>query len=373
MPQDMQNDTHDFDLKFDIQPNPSPLSDEQRAEILRAPGFGTKFTDHMAVVKYSEDKGWHDAKITAYAALALDPATSVLHYAQEIFEGMKAYRTPGGGASLFRPIENARRFQKSADRMAMPILPENIFIESVKQLVDIDKDWIPDIEGGSLYLRPFMFASEVFLGVRPSKEYLYIVIASPAGGYFKSGSPAINIYVSQDYSRAAKGGTGAAKCGGNYAASLSAQAEAIKYGCDQVVFLDAAEKKWVEELGGMNLFFLFEDKKVITPPLSGTILPGITRDSIITLLRDKGYNVSESPYSITQWRDDAQNGTLREVFACGTAAVVTSVGKICSKDGDFSIGNGGPGALTAELRDQITHIQRGTGDDPYGWSMPLGG
>ena len=357
-------------MKFDIQPNITPVSTQDRQDILRDPGFGTVFTDHMALIKYSEDKGWHDAQITARAPISLDPATSVLHYAQEIFEGMKAYRT-NDGAALFRPDENARRFQKSAKRMAMPLLPEDMFVESVKQLVKIDQDWIPDIDGGSLYLRPFMFASEVFLGVRPAKEYLYMVIASPAGGYFKSGSPAISIWVSEDYSRAANGGTGAAKCGGNYAASLSAQAEAIENGCDQVVFLDAAERKWVEELGGMNLFFLFDDKTVITPPLSGTILPGITRHSIITLLRDKGYDVKEQPYSIDQWRNDANDGTLKEVFACGTAAVVTSVGQICSRDGNFTVGNGGPGELTAELRDQITNIQRCTGPDPHGWAVKL--
>lgn len=359
------------DIIFNIHPNQTPIAPSEREEALRDPGFGTLFSDHMAIVKYSEDKGWHDAKITARAPIALDPATSVLHYAQEIFEGMKAYKTPDGKASLFRPEENARRFQRSAKRMAMPELPEEIFLESVKQLVAIDKDWIPSIEGGSLYLRPFMFASEVFLGVRPSKEYLFIVIASPAGGYFKSGAPAISIWVTEEYSRAAKGGTGAAKCGGNYASSLPAQAQAIANGCDQVVFLDAAENKWVEELGGMNLFFLFDDNKVITPPLTGTILPGITRDSIITLLRDRDYDVQESPYSIDQWREDAQNGTLKEVFACGTAAVVTSVGKICSVSGEFSIGNGGPGDLAATLRQEITQIQRCTGNDPYGWGVKL--
>lgn len=359
------------DIKFDIQPNQTPISQSDREEALRDPGFGTIFSDHMVIIKYSEEKGWHDAQITARGPIAVDPATSVLHYAQEIFEGMKAYKTPNGNPSLFRPDQNARRFQQSARRMAMPELPQEIFLESVKRLVAIDKDWIPSIDGGSLYLRPFMFASEVFLGVRPSKEYLFMVIASPAGGYFKSGSPAITIWVSDEYSRAAKGGTGAAKCGGNYASSLTAQAQAIANGCDQVVFLDAAENKWVEELGGMNLFFLFDDNSVITPPLTGTILPGITRESIITLLRDSGYDVKESPYSIDQWREDAQNGILKEVFACGTAAVVTSVGKICSKSGEFSIGNGGPGALAATLRQQITQIQRCNGPDPYGWGVEL--
>ena len=367
MPKDMKMN----DIKFDIQPSQSPTPQSERDAALRDPGFGTLFSDHMAIVKYSDDKGWYDAQITARAPISLDPAASVLHYAQEIFEGMKAYKTPNDGVSLFRPDENARRFQRSAKRMAMPELPEEIFLESVKQLVAIDKDWIPSIEGGSLYLRPFMFASEVFLGVRPSKEYLYMVIASPAGGYFKSGAPAITIWATEEYSRAAKGGTGAAKCGGNYASSLPAQAEAIANGCDQVVFLDAAENKWVEELGGMNLFFLFDDNSVITPPLSGTILPGITRDSIITLLRDHGHDVREEAYSIDQWRKDAQNGKLKEVFACGTAAVVTSVGKVCSKSGEFSIGNGGPGDLAATLRDQITQIQRCSGTDSYCWGVKL--
>ncbi len=358
-------------MKFDIQPNTSPVPQSERDIILQDPGFGTVFSDHMVVIKYSDDKGWYDAKVTARAPILLDPAASVLHYAQEIFEGMKAYKTPDNKVSLFRPEENARRFQKSAKRMAMPELPENIFLESVKQLVTIDKDWVPSIEGGSLYLRPFMFASEVFLGVRPSKEYLYMVIASPAGGYFKSGTPAITIWATEEYSRAAKGGTGAAKCGGNYASSLSAQAEAIEHGCDQVVFLDAAEGKWVEELGGMNLFFLFDDKNIVTPPLAGTILPGITRDTIITLLHDRGYDVKETPYSIDQWREDAISGKLKEVFACGTAAVVTSVGKVCSKAGEFSMGNGGPGDVAASLRDQITQIQCCIGEDPYGWGMKL--
>jgi len=356
---------------FDITPNASPIPDNERSTLIADPGFGTLFTDHMAIVKYSEDNGWYDAKITARNPISLDPATSVLHYAQEIFEGMKAYKTPDNEVTLFRPDENARRFQQSARRMAMPELPADIFIESVKELVEIDKKWIPDIEGGSLYLRPFMFASEVFLGVRPSKEYLYMVIASPAGGYFKSGAPAIRIWVSEDYSRAAIGGTGDAKCGGNYAASLSAQAQAIENRCDQVVFLDAAERKWVEELGGMNLFFLFDNKKVITPSLTGTILSGITRASIIQLLQDRGYEIQETRYSIDQWRDDANSGALKEVFACGTAAVITSVGTILSKTDEFSIGNGDPGILTEELRTQLTAIQRGTGHDPYGWSIKL--
>ncbi|MFC4290865.1 branched-chain amino acid aminotransferase [Sphingorhabdus arenilitoris] len=354
-------------MNFSINPSANPLPADKRQEILSNPGFGTNFTDHMAMVKYTAGTGWHDAHITARAPITIDPATAVLHYAQEIFEGMKAYKLADGTMALFRPDANAARFNRSARRLAMPELPEEIFLESIRKLVDIDRDWFPDVEGGSIYLRPFMFASEAFLGVRPSNEYLYMVIASPAGGYFKSGAPAIKIWVSQHYSRAAPGGTGAAKCGGNYAASLIAQQEASAHGCDQVVFLDAAEHKWVEELGGMNLFFLLEGGHMITPPTSGTILEGITRKSIIQLARDQGLIVEEKPYSISEWRDDAQSGKLVECFACGTAAVVTPVGTVASEEGEFTIGAGGPGQITQQLRRQLVNIQRGLAEDRYGW------
>ena len=260
-------------LEFITGKTDAPVSADERAKLLENPGFGNLFTDHMVIIRYTEGQGWHDARIQKREPIAMDPASSVLHYAQEIFEGMKAYRLEDGSTALFRPEENARRFQTSARRMAMPILPEDVFLHAVESLVEIDRDWFPTVDGGSLYLRPFMFASEVFLGVRPAKEYLFMVIASPAGGYFKSGATSVTIWVSEDYSRAAPGGTGAAKCGGNYAASLAAQAEAIEQGCDQVVFLDAAEHRWVEELGGMNLFFVMDDGRLITPPLGGTILP----------------------------------------------------------------------------------------------------
>ena len=240
--------------RFAIEKTDQPTPDDKRLKLLENPGFGNLFTDHMAIIKWTEGQGWHDARIQKREPLPMDPASSVLHYAQEIFEGMKAYRLADGGTALFRPEENARRFQASARRMAMPELPVETFMESIEKLVDIDREWFPSLEGGSLYLRPFMFASEVFLGVRPAKEYLYLVIASPAGNYFQKGASAVTIWVSEDYSRAAPGGTGAAKCGGNYAASLVAQAEAIERDCDQVVFLDAAEHKWVEELGGMTCF-----------------------------------------------------------------------------------------------------------------------
>ncbi len=353
-------------LSFEFEANPNPVDAGDRARMLENPGFGKLFTDHMAMVRWSDDKGWHDPKVIARGPLLLDPATAVLHYAQEIFEGLKAYRLDDGAMALFRPRENARRFRESAQRLAMPQLPDELFVGSIEALIAADRDWFPSLDGGSLYLRPFMFASEVFLGVKPASEYLYLVIASPAGNYFKGGAPAISIWVSDHYSRAAPGGTGAAKCGGNYAASLVAQAEAIEQGCDQVVFLDAAERRWIEELGGMNLFFVFDDGSIVTPSL-GTILPGITRDSILTLAREQGIAVREAPYAIDQWEADAKSGKLVETFACGTAAVVTPVGKVKSRHGEFVIGSGGPGQVTSALKARLTAIQRGQADDPHGW------
>lgn len=352
---------------FPFEANPNPVDPARRAELLADPGFGRVFTDHMATIRYTEGKGWHDAKIGPRGPLTLDPATAVLHYAQEIFEGLKAYRLADGSMALFRPEQNARRFQRSAKRLAMPELPEELFLQSCRQLTQVDKAWFPPVEGGSIYLRPFMIASEVFLGVKPSAEYLYMVIASAAGNYFKSGAPAISIWVSEHYTRAAPGGTGAAKCGGNYASSLVAQSEAIAHGCDQVVFLDAAEHRWIEELGGMNLFFLFDDGTLITPPTDGTILEGVTRESIILLAREQGLKVREERYAIDQWREDAISGKLVEAFACGTAAVVTPVGSVHSATGAFTIGAGGPGQITQQLRAKLVDIQRGIAPDPHGW------
>lgn len=357
--------TAEQSLSFSRHPHATPVAAEARAELLKNPGFGRVFTDHMVTIRWSEDRGWHDAQVRAREPFTLDPATAVLHYAQEIFEGLKAYRTRGG-VVLFRPEQNARRFQASAERLAMPILPESVFLQSIEELVKIDAAWIPGGEG-SLYLRPFMFACEPFLGVRPSSEYLYVVIASPVGAYFKGGKKAVDVWLSDDYTRAAPGGTGAAKCGGNYAASLVAQAQASKHGCDQVVFLDAAEHRWVEELGGMNIFFVFDDGSLLTPPLGGTILPGITRDAIIALARREGRVVREERYSIDQWRDDARSGRLREAFACGTAAVVSPIGEIHAKEGGFVIGNGGGGPVTDGLKAQLVGIQRGEVADDAGW------
>lgn len=355
-------------LPFAIEPTTNPTPADARDAALVDPGFGKLFTDHMVVVRYDEaEGGWYDAKVTARAPIPMDPASSVLHYAQEIFEGMKAYKLSDGSTALFRPDANARRFNESATRMAMPHVPQELFVESVEQLVRIDSEWFPKVEGGALYLRPFMFASEVFLGVRPAKQYLFITIASPVGAYFKGGIAPVTIWVSQHYTRAAPGGTGAAKCGGNYAASLVAQAEATAQGCDQVVFLDAAEHRWVEELGGMNLFFVFDDGSLLTPPLDGTILPGVTRDSLITLAREEGLVVREDRYAIDQWRADAESGRLVEAFACGTAAVVTPIASVTGADFSFTVGSGGPGQATQRMKQRLVDIQRGLAADPHGW------
>ncbi|OYW44253.1 MAG: branched chain amino acid aminotransferase [Sphingomonadales bacterium 32-68-7] len=358
-------------LAFSRVPHPAPVPAAARAAAIADPGFGKVFTDHMVTIEWHEGRGWHDATLGPRAPLTLDPAAAVLHYAQEIFEGLKAYRLDDGALALFRPEQNARRFNASARRLAMPELPEEVFVEAVEVLARADRAWFPEVQGGSLYMRPFMIADEPFLGVRPAKQYKFLVICSPAGNYFKSGAPAVSIWVSSDYTRAAPGGTGAAKCGGNYAASLVPQAEAIARGHDQVVFLDAAERRWIEELGGMNLFFVFDDGSIVTPPLSGTILPGITRDSLIMLAREEGLAVREERYSLDQWRADAASGKLLETFACGTAAVVTAVGRVAGRDGEFTIGGGGPGQLTSRLRERLVAIQHGSAPDPHGWVKRL--
>lgn len=360
-------------LTFAIRPNASPMPEADRLKAFENLGFGTLFSDHMAVIRWSADKGWHSAEVTARAPFPLDPAAAVLHYAQEIFEGMKAYRAADGRAVLFRPEENARRFNESARRMAMPELPEALFLEAVEQLVRADAKWIPAAEGSSLYLRPFMFASEAFLGVRPSKEYIFCVIASPVGPYFKGGAKPVSIWVSEHYTRAAAGGTGAAKCGGNYAGSLVAQAAAYEHGCDQVVFLDAAEHRWLEELGGMNVFIVMADGSLVTPPLGGTILPGITRKSLIALARDLGFTVREERYAFEDWKADVASGKAKEAFACGTAAVVAAIGKVKSPDGEFVINAGETGPVTAKLRDTLVGIQRGQTNDAHGWLKVLEG
>lgn len=362
-------------LPFTVDHSDHAATDEQVANVLANPGFGQYFTDHMVTIQWSQDKGWHDAKVSAYAPLVLDPATSVLHYGQAIFEGIKAYRHADGFIKTFRPEANARRFQDSARRMAMPELPTPLFIESLQQLVSIDQRWVPAAGGeAALYLRPFMIATEVALGVHPAASYTFCVIASPAGAYFAGGVRPVSVWLCEDFVRAAPGGTGAAKFAGNYAASLIAQAQAAEKGCDQVVWLDAHEHRYIEEMGGMNLMFVFgegTDASLVTPALSGSLLPGITRDSLITLARDLGHEVTERQITTDEWRQAATSGAMTEAFACGTAAVITPVGSVKSTEGEFLVNNNEPGAVTMRLREQLTGIQRGEVPDTHGWMYTL--
>ncbi|MBS44986.1 MAG: branched chain amino acid aminotransferase [Nocardioides sp.] len=352
-------------MEISTTPNPNPVSDERLAEILAAPGFGTHFTDHMFTVEWTPEKGWHDARITPYGPLTLDPATAVLHYAQEIFEGMKAYRHDDGSVWTFRPEANAERMVRSSERLALPVLPVEDFLDAVDALVRIDERWVPDNAGEkSLYLRPFMFASETFLGVRPSQHVTFMVIASPAGAYFKGGVKPVDLWLTEEYTRAGRGGMGAAKTGGNYASSLVAQQEAISHGCDQVVFLDAQEGQYVEELGGMNMYFVHDDGSIVTPE-TGTILEGITRASIIELCRTLGHPVEERRFSIDEWREGVTSGRIVEVFACGTAAVVTPVGELRWDGGSAPA----PASteLTTRVRQALVDVQFGRADDSFGW------
>jgi branched-chain amino acid aminotransferase len=362
-------------LEFEIHPNPAPVSAVERAALLANPGFGRVFTDHMVTVRYAEGKGWYDARVEARAPIPMDPATAVLHYAQEIFEGLKAYRWADGSIVSFRPEANARRLRSSARRLAIPELPEEVFIESLRQLVAVDEPWVPPAGGEeSLYLRPYIFATEPGLGVRPASEYRYMVIASPAGAYFKGGIKPVSVWLSTEYVRACPGGTGAAKFGGNYAASLLAQAQAIENDCDQVVWLDAAERRFVEEMGGMNLFFVFGSggtARLVTPELSGSILPGVTRDALLQLATDAGFAVEERKIDVDEWQKKVAAGEITEVFACGTAAVITPVARVKHGDGEFTIADGGPGEITMALRDTLTGIQRGTFADTHGWMARL--
>ena len=362
-------------LPLAVEASAQPRSDEERTAILASPGFGSHFSDHMVLVKWDVQNGWHDAKIQAYQPFSLDPANAILHYAQSIFEGLKAYRQDDGALATFRPEANAARFVKSARRLAMPPFPEDAFVAACDALVTIDSDWVP--EGGemSYYLRPFMFASESFLGVRPSNEYYFCVIGSPAAGYFSDGVQAVSVYASEDYVRAAPGGTGEAKCGGNYAASLLAQQQAADEGCDQVVWLDAIERKYVEEMGGMNLFFVFgkdpDNVEIVTPNLTGTLLPGITRESLLSAAGELGIRATERKISLAEWRDGVSSGDISESFACGTAAVITPVGSVKARTGDFDI-SAEMGPVTAKLRQLLLGVQHGTTPDTHSWIHKIG-
>lgn len=359
-------------LSFDVTKNLAARSVQEREEILVDPGFGNFFTDHMVDICWSRKGGWHRPRVQPYGPIALDPAAAVLHYGQEIFEGLKAYRHADGSIWTFRPEANAARMQRSARRLALPELPTEYFIESIRQLVAVDSAWVPSAPETCLYLRPFMFAKEAFLGVRPAHKVAYYVIASPAGAYFTGGVAPISIWLSSEYTRAGRGGTGAAKTGGNYAASLLAQSEAYEQGCAQVLFLDSTEGKYIEELGGMNVVLVYKDGTLVTPE-SDSILEGITRDSILQLAEDRGHKVERRRVSIEEWRKGVASGDIVEVFACGTAAVITPIGLVKAEGFEIGSADAVAGELTMSLRDELTGIQYGRVADRHGWLTRLDG
>lgn len=364
-------------LSFPVADHPSPLRDSDRERILADPGFGKQFTDHMLVATWTVDEGWHDGRIMPYGPIRLDPAAAVLHYAQEVFEGLKAFRHEDGSVWAFRPEANAARLSRSCRRLALPELPEEDLLASIQALVRADEKWVPAYGTGetSLYLRPFMYASEAFLGVRPAHEVTYSVIASPAGAYFAGGVKPVSLWVSTDFARAGEGGTGAAKCGGNYASSLAGQLEGIAHGCDQAVFLDSATHTYIEELGGMNLFLVYRDGRLVTPELTGTILEGVTRASILQLAKEMGLQPEERRITLQEWKDGAASGELAEVFACGTAAVVTPVGTLKWDGGEATVGDpcvaAGIGQVTGDIRRTLLDIQYGRAEDTNGWLTRL--
>lgn len=363
------------ELGFTRRLNENPKSQADRGAVLANPGFGDHFTDHTAVVDYKVDAqgngGWSNARIEPYGPIMMDPAAAVLHYGQEIFEGMKAYRHADGSVWTFRADANAARFNASARRLALPELPEQTFLDSLRELVTVDQEWVPTRDGDALYLRPFMIATEAFLGVRPAREVSYRVIASPAGNYFGGELKPVSIWLTTTYARAGEGGTGEAKCGGNYAASLAAQLEAEAHGCKQVLFLDPHNDNAVEELGGMNIFFVFRDGTLATPELNGHILHGITRSSVLQLAADRGMNVQERKITIDEWRAGVASGDITEVFACGTAAVITPIGELKTAEGSIASPAQGIGEVTAAIRAQLVGIQTGAVPDLHGWLTRL--
>jgi branched-chain amino acid aminotransferase len=362
----------DADLEFRIVRDRLALRPSERAKLLEEPKFGQVFTDHMVTVEYQPERGWHSPQVRPLDSLRLHPATAALHYAQEVFEGLKAHRRADGGVSLFRADRHAVRFNRSLRRMAMPEFPEQVFLRALHLLVGIDAEWVPPQDGASLYLRPFMFATDTALGAgHPSGSYLFVVIASPSGNYFGARADPIKVWVSDNYVRAAVGGTGAAKAGANYAGALLGLQEAADHGCDQAVWLDAAERRWVEEAGAMNLFFVLgegDQARLVTPELTGTFLPGITRESILELAPALGVPVSEERVSVQDWERLSRSGKLSEAFACGTASVIVGIGEVCSAAGSWTIGSGAEGPVTTRLRQEIVGIQRGVRADTFGWT-----
>ncbi len=354
-------------LDIKIQKTATPKEKPQKGAKL---GFGHVFTDHMFVMEYTEGMGWHDARVVPFENISLSPAAMVFHYGQEMFEGMKAYKGEDGSTYLFRPDMNAKRTNETNKRLCIPLIPEEDFVQAVEAVVKVDEDWIPTDEGTSLYIRPFIIATDEFLGVAPSKTYKFIVILSPSGAYYASGLAPVGIWIEDEYVRAVKGGMGFAKTGGNYAASLIAQVKAHDSGFSQVLWLDGVERKYIEEVGAMNIFFKINGK-VITPALNGSILPGVTRNSVIAVCKHWGYDVEERKVSVEELVNAAQTGELEEVFGTGTAAVVSPVGKLRYKDDVMTIGGGNIGELTQKLYDEITGIQWGKRDDPFGWRIKL--
>lgn len=334
-------------------------------------GFGNKFSNRMFSQKYTPEKGWHEAKIGPYEPLVLEPATAVFHYAQEIFEGTKAYRRPDGRINLFRPWENMKRFTNSARRMAMVAPDEEEHLAAIIKLIELEEAWVPTAEGATLYIRPTMIATDAALGVHASHSYLHFVIIGPVGPYFKQGFSPVPVYISDKYRRAVRGGVGDAKTGGNYAASLLVGEEAQAKGYSQVLWLDAIEGRFIEEVGAMNICFVYEGHKIITPPLTGSILPGITRKSVIELGRDLGYEVCEEMIDVHQMLADIQSGQITEVFGCGTAAVIAPVGKFGYKDAEYVINDYQSGPVAKHLYDELTGIQYGRIPDRFGWTLTI--
>ncbi len=353
-----------------LRPTPAPVPADRRGALLAEPAFGEVFTDHMVTARWTTTEGWHDVVLEPWAPLQMSPATVSLHYGQSVFEGFKAYRRTPDQAAVFRPWDHGRRLAASARRMAMPEMPPELFVAATEALVRQDMDWIPEGDDRSLYLRPVLLASEAHLALRPAHACLFVFIAFPTVNFFGSNPRAVTVAVSENYVRAVPGGTGAAKCGGNYAGGYLAQEEAARRGADQVVWLDAVERRWVEELGGMNLFFVHgegDQAELVTPPLTGSILPGVTRDTLITLARDMGWKVTEGRVSIDGWREDCAAGRITEVFACGTAARVTPVGRVLDETGEWTVGDATQGPVTSRLSSALAALHRGEASDPHQW------
>lgn len=353
------------------------VPDTERARLLADPGFGRVFTEHMVTAEWAPGSGWHQAALVPFGPLPLSPATSALHYGQAIFEGLKAYSQPDGGIAIFRPEHNASRFTASARRMAIPPLPEELFLAALDALADVDRAWVPTDGEASLYLRPTIFGSEATIAVRPSERYTFVLLASPVTSIFPRGVAPVTVWLSTGYSRAAPGGTGAAKCAGNYGGSFVGQLEARDHGCDQVVWLDAVEHSHVEEMGAMNVFFVERSPAgavtLVTPPLTGTLLPGVVRDSLLTMAAELDCGAEERPVTVEAWEEGCRSGRIVETFACGTAAIVTPVGAVRHDGGGWTVGDGGAGPVTLRVRRALLELQTGRAPDPRGWMHPVPG